>query len=219
MRDAYHDDLEALSGELVELTGLVGTAIDRATAALLSADLPAAESVIRGDEAVDRLYHHIEARALDLLARQQPVASDLRALVASLRMVSDLERTGDYAVHIAKVARRRHPATAVPSEVQTTVAEMGAAAARIVAKAGRVIASRDVAMAAELEADDEVMDELHRRLFVTLLDERWTYDMEAAIDVTLTGRYYERLADHAVSVARQVGYLVTGEQPWGAAVR
>lgn len=217
MRDAYHEDLDAIGTALVALTGLVGTAIDRATTALLEADLHAAESVISGDDAVDALYHRIEARALDLLARQQPVANDLRALVASLRMVSDLERTGDYAVHIAKVARRRFPTAAVPPELHPIVTEMGAAAARIVAKAGQVIADRDVAVAAELEADDDVMDGLHRRLFTMLLDGGWPHGMETAIDVTLTGRYYERLADHAVSVARQVVYLVTGEHRWVSA--
>lgn len=214
MRDAYHEDLGAIDTALVELTELVGTAIDRATTALLSADRAAAESVISGDDAVDALYHQIEGRALDLLARQQPVAGDLRTLVASLRMVSDLERTGDYAVHIAKVARRRYPTPAVPPELHVIVAEMGAAAARIVAKAGRVIADRNMAVAAELEADDDVMDELHRRLFAVLLDDDWPHGIEAAIDVTLTGRYYERLADHAVSVARQVAYLVTGQHRW-----
>lgn len=219
MRDAYHEDLNAIGAALVQLTDLVGTAIDQATVALLDANLYVAESVISGDDAVDELYHDIEGRALDLLARQQPVASDLRTLVASLRMVADLERTGDYAVHIAKVARRRYPATAVPPELREIIAEMGAAAARIVAKAGRVIANKDVTIAAELEADDDVMDTLHRQLFAVLLDERWGHGMEAAIDVTLTGRYYERLADHAVSVARQVAYLVTGQHHWVASHR
>lgn len=214
MRDTYHEDLAAIDAALVELTDLVGTAIDRATTALLSADRAAAESVISGDDAVDALYHQIEGQALDLLARQQPVAGDLRTLIASLRMVSDLERTGDYAVHIAKVARRRYPTPAVPPELHVIVTEMGAAAARIVAKAGRVIADRNMAVAAELEADDDVMDELHRRLFAVLLDDDWPHGIEAAIDVTLTGRYYERLADHAVSVARQVAYLVTGRHRW-----
>jgi phosphate transport system protein len=214
MRDAYHEDLSAIGTALVQLTDLVGAAIDTATVALLDADLHAAESVISGDDAVDVLYHDTEGRALELLARQQPVASDLRTLVASLRMVADLERTGDYAVHIAKVARRRYPTVAVPPELHEIVAAMGAAAARIVTKVGRVVADKDVVVAAELEADDDVMDRLHRQLFAVLLDEQWSHGMEVAIDVTLTGRYYERLADHAVSVARQVAYLVTGRHHW-----
>lgn len=217
MRDAYHEDLDAIGAALVRLTGLVESAITRATVALMQADLTAAEAVIAGDEEVDDLYRWIEARSLDLLARQQPVAGDLRTLVGGLRMVSDLERVGDYAVHIAKVARRRYPVGAVPPELRDIVAEMGATAASIVAKAGVVIAERDVAAARELESDDDVMDALQRRLFRVLLDGSWPHGMEAAIDITLTGRYYERLADHAVSVARQLVYLVTGEHGWAPA--
>jgi phosphate transport system protein len=213
MRDTYHDDLDAISASLVEMTNLVGSAMSRATTALLDADLQLAESVIANDEGVDALYRDIEARAFDLLARQQPVASDLRVLVTSLRMVADLERMGDNAVHVAKIARRRYPASAVPPALRGTVLEMGNTAQEIVAKAGSVIAGRDIEMAAQLEKDDDVMDELHRQLFRLILDDRWDEGVEPAIDITLAGRYYERFADHAVSVARRVVYLVTGQRP------
>ncbi|HVY08996.1 MAG TPA: phosphate signaling complex protein PhoU [Mycobacteriales bacterium] len=213
MRDQYHDDLDAVTQALVEITRLAGSAINSATQALLDADLRAAESVISGDEAIDDLYTQIEGSALDLLARQQPVASDLRVVIASLRMVADIERMGDLALHIAKVARRRYPTSAIPAELQATVLEMGQVAQRICAKCSSVIAGRDLGMAAELERDDDVMDELHKRLFTTLLDPSWGGGVEAAIDVTLCGRYYERFCDHAVSVARRVVFLVTGEKP------
>jgi phosphate transport system protein len=213
VRDQYHDDLDAITQALVEITRLAGSAINSATQALLDADLRAAESVISGDEAIDDLYTQIEGSALDLLARQQPVASDLRVVIASLRMVADIERMGDLALHIAKVARRRYPASAIPAELQATVLEMGQVAQRICAKCSSVIAGRDLGMAAELERDDDVMDELHKRLFTTLLDPSWGGGVEAAIDVTLCGRYYERFCDHAVSVARRVVFLVTGEKP------
>jgi phosphate transport system protein len=211
VRDQYHEDLDAITTSLVEITRLAGSAINRATQALLDADLSAAESVITGDEAIDELYAQTERDAFDLLARQQPVASDLRVVIASLRMVADVERMGDLALHIAKVARRRYPASAIPPELQSTVLEMGQVAQRICAKCSSVIAGRDVTMAAELERDDDVMDGLHRRLFSTLLDDSWTGGIETAIDVTLCGRYYERFCDHAVSVARRVIFLVTGE--------
>jgi phosphate transport system protein len=211
VRDQYHEDLDAITTSLVEITRLAGSAINRATQALLDADLTAAESVITGDEAIDELYAQTERDAFDLLARQQPVASDLRVVIASLRMVADVERMGDLALHIAKVARRRYPASAIPPELQSTVLEMGQVAQRICAKCSSVIAGRDVTMAAELERDDDVMDGLHRRLFSTLLDDSWTGGIETAIDVTLCGRYYERFCDHAVSVARRVIFLVTGE--------
>lgn len=213
MRDAYHDELDAISGTLIEMTRLVGSAISRATTALLDADLALAEGVITADETVDLLYRDLEERALNLLATQQPVASDLRIVVTSLRMVSDLERMGDYALNVAKVARRRAPASAIPPELRSTIIEMGNEAEKVVAKAGSLIAGRSLELALELEAEDDIMDDLHRRLFNILLDDNWAHGVEAAIDVTLCGRYYERFADHAVSVARRVVYLVTGERP------
>lgn len=212
MRDQYHDDLDAITTSLVDITRLAGRAINSATQALLDADLTLAESVITGDTAIDELYADIENRALELLARQQPVARDLRALITSLRMVADIERMGDMAVHIAKVARRRHPASAVPPQLQAPVLEMGQVAHRIVTKCSSVIMSQDLTAAAELERDDDVMDELHKRLFGVLLDPSWDGGIEVAIDVTLCGRYYERFCDHAVSVARRVIFLVTGER-------
>ena len=213
MRDAYHDELDRISDSLVEMANMAGSAMSKATTALLDADLTMAEMVIAADDAIDALYRATEERAFDLLARQQPVASDLRILVTSLRMVADLERMGDNAVHIAKIARRRFPSSAVPPELRSTVLKMGHAAEEIVAKAGSVIAGRDITMAMELERDDDVMDDLHRNLLTKILDDdAWSGGIEAAIDLTLAGRYYERFADHAVSVARRVVYLVTGER-------
>ena len=211
MREQYHEALDTISDRLVEMTRLVGSAMGRSTAALLDADLALAESVIAADDDVDNLQHELEDLALELLARQQPVATDLRTIVTSLRMSADLERMGDLALHVAKVARRRYPTSAVPPELRATLLEMGQVAERIVAKAGSVIASQDVNSALELEKDDDEMDRLHRELFQYLLGADWKYGIEAAVDITLCGRYYERYADHAVSVAKRVIFLVTGE--------
>jgi phosphate transport system protein len=210
MRDAYHDDLDAITGRLTQMASVAGSMIGRATTALLDADLELAENVIARDEQVDLLYHEVEELAYDVMARQQPVAGDLRLLVTSLRMVHDLERTGDLALHVAKLARRRYPQHAIPPELRSLVLEMGQTAQRIVEKAGSVIASRDVRVALELEQDDDVMDDYQRRLYTLLLGESRPYPTEVAIDITLCGRYYERFCDHAVSVARRVVYLVTG---------
>jgi phosphate transport system protein len=212
MREHFHDELQGLSDLLVEMTRLVGSAIGRATMALLDSDLALAESVISADEQVDTLQAEFEERSLSLLALQQPVATDLRVIVTGLRMSSDLERMGDLARHVAKVARMRHPHSAIPAELRSTVLEMGQVAERIVAKTGSVIAGRDLVAAAELETDDDAMDALHRQLFSVILDDAWPHGVETAVDVTLCGRYYERFADHAVSVARRVVYLVTGER-------
>ena len=211
MREAFHDDLDHMSVQLVEMTRLAGSAMARATAALLDADLALAESVIAADEQIDHLQRELDETALNLLARQQPVATDLRTIVAGMRMSADLERMGDLARHVAKVARRRYPDSAVPPVLRSTVLEMGQVAERIVAKAGSVIASNDLNSAIELEQDDDEMDRLHRQVFATLLGGQWDAGMEAAVDITLIGRFYERFADHAVSVARRVVYLVTGE--------
>ncbi|WP_328956254.1 phosphate signaling complex protein PhoU [Kitasatospora purpeofusca] len=211
MRDAYHEELDSIGDSLVEMARLVGSALGRATTALLDADLALAESVIAADGKVNDLHHELENRAIDLLARQQPVATDLRIVVTSLRMSADLERCGDLARHVAKVARLRYPECAVPADLHATVLELGQLAQRLVAKAGLVIATKDVDKALELEQDDDAIDALHRELFAHLIDERWHHGIETAVDVTLVGRYYERFADHAVSVAKRVVYLVTGE--------
>ena len=212
MREQFHEELDALSDVLVEMTRLVGSAIDRATIALLDADLALAESVIEADEAVDALQIELEERSLALLARQAPVATDLRVVVTGLRMSADLERMGDLARHVAKLARMRYPASAIPAELRATILQMGQVAERIVAKTGSVVASRDLTVAGELETDDDDMDALHRELFTVLLDGEWEPGIETAVDVTLCGRFYERFADHAVSVAQRVTFLVTGER-------
>jgi phosphate transport system protein len=213
MRDAYHEELDALSDRLVEMTRLARSAMSRATTALLDADLRLAEEVIGGDERVNKLDIEIEETVFDLMARQQPVAGDLRTLLTTMRMSGDLERMGDHAVDIAKVARRRHPESAIPPELRGTILEMAQIAERLVAKAGSVIASHDVATALELDADDDAMDRLRRKLFDRLLSPDWKHGVEPAIDVEVAGRYFERYADHAVHVAEHVVYLVTGQRP------
>jgi phosphate transport system protein len=210
MRDAFHDDLDAISLSLVEMSQLANTAMVRATKAILEADLALAEEVISEDERIDNLHHDLDARTLTLLARQQPVAGDLRTIVTSIRMSSDIERMGDLAHHVAKLARMRYPACAIPPELVFIIQEMGEVAQRIMTKTTGLISSRDTLAAVELEKDDDAMDKLHRKLFEILLDDNWSHGIETAIDMTLVGRYYERYADHAVSVARRVYFLVTG---------
>ena len=211
MRKTFHGELDQIGRMLVDMSEAVAVAVDDATSALLDGDLSLAEKVISGDAGVDRLRDELDARALDLLARQQPVAVDLRMVITSLKAAADLERMGDLALHIAKVARMRYPASAVPDEVRGTIREMGQVALSIVEKTRQVLEGQDISLAEQLEREDDAMDALHRRLFAHLLSGEWTHGMEPAIDITLIGRYYERYADHAVSVARQVIFLVTGE--------
>ena len=211
IRSAFQDELDGVSQSLVDLTNMVSESIVKASKSLLSADLKLAEEVIATDVKIDDYQHELDARIIDIIARQQPVASDLRALVTALRMSADLERMGDMAHHIAKITRLRHPNSAVPPELLSTIEEMGRVARLISDKVGGVINSRDVDTALEVEKDDDEMDRLHRKLFTTLMDESWSHGTESAIDITLIGRYYERYADHAVSVARRVYFLVTGK--------
>jgi len=211
MRDAFHEELDAIQATLVTMGEMVAVAMERSSAALLNADVKLAEQVISEDEKLDTIQHDLEARAINLMARQQPVAQDLRILVTSLRMSADLERMGDLCHHIAKLARMRYPAVAVPPELVPTIENMGKTAKKIIEKSTHVVKNQDLQAAIELETDDDEMDTLHRALFVALLDDSWSHGIETAIDMTLLGRYYERCADHAVSIARRVYFLVKGE--------
>ena len=211
MRDAFHEELDAIQATLVTMGEMVSVAMSRSSEALLKADVKLAEQVISEDEKLDTIQHDLEARSINLMARQQPVAQDLRILVTSLRMSADLERMGDLCHHIAKLARMRYPEVAVPAELVKTIESMGTTAVKIIDKSTHVIKTQDLQAAIELETDDDEMDKLHRALFVALLDDSWSHGIEAAIDMTLLGRYYERCADHAVSIARRVYFLVKGE--------
>ncbi|HEY0903112.1 MAG TPA: phosphate signaling complex protein PhoU [Marmoricola sp.] len=213
MRDAYTDQLDSIRDDLLTMTRLVGESVAQATKALLEGDGQLAERVISEDDVIDNLRVRLEDRSFELLSLQNPVAGDLRMLVASLRMVGELERMGDLSVHIAKVARLRVPEVAVPTELVPTISRMAAVAEVMVAKVGHIIADSDVAAARELEQVDEEMDRLRRASFRELLGAEWKHGVEPAIDIALLGRYYERIADHAVSIARRVVFLVTGEQP------
>ncbi len=211
MRQADSDQLETINADLVEVTRLVGSAMNRATQALLDANLQLAEAVIDFDAKVDILTASIEERCFELVALKTSTGADLRSILGSMKMSSSLERMGDLAEHVAKQARMRHPKVAVPQEVRGTFAEMGGLAEAIVNKTGSVIATKDVSMCADIARHDEDMDRLHRELFTIVLSPSWKYGVEEAIDVTLLSRFYERYADHAVSVSKRVVTIVTGE--------
>ena len=211
MRDIFHEELDAINAGLVQMSGLVREALADATRALLNCDLALAEKVIAADSAVDELYHEIDAKTINLIARQQPVASDLRNLVSTLRISADLERMGDLAHHIAKLARMRYPNCAVPELLTSTIVAMDKEGSAISEKMTTVIQYGDTVRALEVDKDDDEMDQLHRQLIATLLADEWTHGIETAIDMTLLGRYYERFSDHAVSIANRVYYIVTGD--------
>ena len=214
MRTAYHEQLEALQGQLAEMCGLAGVAMERATQALLQADLVLAEQVITDHEQIADLSARAEEKAFVLLALQAPVAGDLRAIVSSIQIVADIDRMGSLALHVAKIARRRHPQHALPEEVNGYFAEMGRVAVELGNAAQEALMSRDPEKAAQIRDEDEAMDDLHRHLFTVLMDREWKHGVTAAVDVTLLSRFYERFADHAVEVARRVIFQATGKYPY-----
>ncbi len=211
MREEFRADLYEVGRLLVSMAEAVRTAMGAATTALLSADKEGAERVIARDAEINAIFHSVEDKVLRLLAQQAPVASDLRMVITSLHIGTDLERMGDLAEHVAKSALRRYPSVAVPAELAGVVGQMANVADRIAGKITLVLASRDVERAAELERDDDDMDELERSLYSRILGPDWTLGVEAAVDAALLGRFYERYADHAVNAGRHVIYLVTGE--------
>ena len=211
MREAFHDQLNSIFADLAGIARQVQTAVALATEALLEGNAEVAEKVITDDAEIDRARERVEELSFSLLSLQQPVAGDLRTLVAALRMAGELERMGDLAVHIAKVARLRVPSVAVPKDVEPTIRRMAMVAELMAGKVAEIISERDVEGAKELHEVDEEMDHLRRTSFRELLGANWPHGIEPAVDLALLGRYYERIADHAVSVANRVAYVVTGE--------
>jgi phosphate transport system protein len=208
---------QPLPRQLAELASLLGdmalaaaAAMQRATAALLECRERLAHQVITSDAAIDALRARIEEIASEAVLFHAPVAGDLRAVVAAIRAAGDLERMGDLALHIAKVVRMGR---SLPAAVRDDFAEMGCLAVGMARKTAEVVSTRNVILATELEADDDAMDRLHRHVFTVLLDPEWPHGVAVAVDLTLLARYYERFADHAVLVARETVYAVTGGEP------
>jgi phosphate transport system protein len=218
MRTQYHEKLDSLTDQLGAMCELAGTAMERATQALLQADLVLAEQVITDHDQISALSIRAEESAFVLLALQAPVAGDLRSVVGSIQIVADVDRMGALALHVAKIARRRHPQHALPEEVNGYFAEMGRVAVELGHAAREVLITRDPEKAARIQEEDDAMDDLHRHLFTVLMDRDWKYGVTAAVDVTLLSRFYERFADHAVEVARRVIFQVTGVYPDGETI-
>lgn len=210
MRTVFHERMDEVVDQLVTMTGLVATMMGEASAALLTADLERAENCVTSDKAVNALQDETDELIIDLMTRQGPVATDMRSLVAALRITTDVERMGDLAAHVAKVARRRYPDRAVPDPLADTFAGLGSKSQSIAEKTGLLLASRDIDLCDEIKRDDDEIDHLHRSMFLVVLDHTWPGTAEQAIDLALLGRYFERFGDHAVLIASHVRYLVTG---------
>jgi phosphate transport system protein len=196
---------------LVEMTHLVEVAMYDATQALMQANLVIAQRVITNDDAINAINNSIEQNCLEILSADDLTPAEIRMTVASLRMSTTLERMGDLAAHVAKQARLRYPNISVPDELKPTFARMGEIANEIVKRTGQVIESGSLLYAADMTKNDEEMDAIHRELFSAVLSPDWKHGVESAIDTTLLSRFYERFADHGVTIARRVAFVVTGE--------
>lgn len=207
MRQRFHEDLDRLVSRLTELVSVVGQSMRRATVALLGADGPLAVAVLIDDADIAERHRELDDLAVDILARQQPVATDLRTVVACLRMSVDLRRMGKLAVHVAEIARRHAPDVAVPAEVRPALLAMADIAEHLVGAAGRALVNRDAAAAAGLDREDDELDLLQQQLYGNLFVEPRRLDTDTVVEIALLGRYYERFADHAVTLARDVAYV------------
>ncbi|UQX87449.1 phosphate signaling complex protein PhoU [Jatrophihabitans telluris] len=210
-RSQYHAELDHVWQSLYELAELARLAMVRGSLALEEADLQIAEQVIAGDVQLDTRRAELDELVFTLLATQQPVATDLRLLTATIPAAAGLERMGDLAAHVARAARLRYPDHAVPEPLRATITGMGEVAVGLAADVAAALASRDPTLAARVPAGDEEMTRLHRQMFALLLAEHTGARVNTAIDVSLLGRYFERYADQAVSVARRVYFVITAE--------
>ena len=211
MRDLFQEELVGINHDISQMADLVSKAINKATESLLFSDREIAERVIESDVLLNDLAAALDERCTVLTAKQQPVATELRSILASMRIASSMERMGDLAVHVAKSARLRYPARAVPDELVETFRTLGHLAEELTLQLSRLVINPDITLAQDIQRADDKVDALHRELFRIVLSPDWSHGVEAAVDVTLLSRYYERFADHAVSVARRIIHVLTGE--------
>lgn len=211
MREVFQQELQEVQERLVEISSLVAISIENATTAFHESNVNLAEQVIADDDQIDRLSRDLDELAIDILARQQPVARDLRIVVSALRISASLERMGDMSEHIAQLARYRFPEKVVPKSLRPTFRELGELDVAIARKLTQLLLTEDVALAEEIRNDDDRIDELHLSVFDKVLGETWKGAPADTVDATLASRYHERFADHAVSISKKVLYLATGD--------
>ncbi|AWB96084.1 phosphate transport system regulatory protein PhoU [Agromyces badenianii] len=211
MREVFQQELREVRERLVQLAELVADSIEKATRAFNESDVSLAEEVIADDDRIDQQTVALDELAITILARQQPVARDLRIVVSALRISASLERMGDMSTHIAQLARYRFPDKVVPKTLRPTFAEMGRLDVAIARKLVELLRTEDVKLAEEIRNEDDEIDALHLQVFDKVLGETWKGQAVDTVDATLASRYHERFADHAVSIAKKVQYLATGD--------
>jgi phosphate transport system protein len=211
MREVFQQELREVQDRLVEISTLVASSIERATESFNESNVTLAETVIADDQKIDALAAELDELAIQILARQNPVARDLRIVVSALRISASLERMGDMAEHIAQLARYRCPEKVVPKGLRSTFRDMGALDVEIAKKLTELLRTEDVEIAEDIRNEDDKVDALHLSVFDKVLGETWKGATVDTVDATLASRYHERFADHAVSIAKKVQYLATGD--------
>lgn len=211
MREVFQKELHEVQDRLVEIAESVAQIIEKATQAFLANEVAKADEAIALSESNEEKALALDELVIRILARQSPVARDLRILVSALRISASLERMGALAGHIASIARYRFPGSAVPDSLRKTFEEMGTLDIQLAKKVVEVLKNTDVDMARAIQAEDERVDELHRTVFDVVLSDSWKENAMFTVDVTLASRYFERFADHVVDISSKVSYLTTGE--------
>jgi phosphate transport system protein len=211
MREVFQQELAEVQDRLAEIARLVAISIEKATQAFNKSDVTLAEEVIADDDKIDELTVQLDELAITILARQQPVARDLRIVVSALRISASLERMGDMSTHISQLARYRFPDKVIPKSLRPTFAEMGALDVKIAKMLAELLTTEDMKLAEAIRNEDDKVDALHLSVFDAVLGETWKGQAADTVDATLASRYHERFADHAVSIAKKVQYLGTGD--------
>ncbi|HEX4057605.1 MAG TPA: phosphate signaling complex protein PhoU [Galbitalea sp.] len=211
MREVFQQELREVQDRLVEIADFVAVSIEHATSAFNESNVSLAETVIADDSKIDSAALELDELAINILARQQPVARDLRIVVSALRISASLERMGDMSEHIAQLARYRFPDKVVPKSLRPTFKEMGVLDVEIARKLVELLKTEDLKIAEDIRNEDDKVDALHLSVFDKVLGETWKGEAIDTVDSTLASRYHERFADHAVSIAKKVQYLATGD--------
>jgi len=213
-RKTFHHDLDGIRDDIVRLGALVTEFIPRGTDVLLSGNLRDAQQLIEDDDQLDVLALQIEERCYQILALQQPMAGDLRAIVTAIRLASELERDADLVVNICKGARRIYGAE-IDATLRGFIERMGQEALHLTRLAIDAYHEGDESLASALDDIDDRLDELHADYIQAIFESHGggRLDLQAAVQLALIGRYYERIGDHAVNIGERVVYMVTGWLP------
>jgi phosphate transport system protein len=210
MREVFQTELKEVQDRLVEIAGDATRIMEQASAAFVNSDVILAEQALASADAIHEKALSLDESVIRILARQSPVARDLRILVSALRISASLERMGALAGHIAQIARFRYPGSAIPTALRPTFEEMGKLDLQLGKKVVNLLKNTDVDLAKEIQAEDARVDELHRQVFDIVLSDEWEENAMFTVDVTLASRYHERFADHVVDISAKVSYLTTG---------